>query len=161
MSDKAFKSPSRVGKAPEYIPQTPTYFDNVLLGLAQIKKRKDKAPEQDILIAERFIIDSQSLGGNEQAFTCPAGKRAYISVLTMNAYHIEANGLKEHVLKFTKKDGTKDIIAKINLYYQFDTQVIVLSPPNGLVLEEGEGLEINPDGNNHIYLNGFGYYYPL
>ena len=74
--EKVFKSPYQVGKAPTYVPQEPTFFNRVLLGLATIMKRKDNAPEQDVIVANRFSFESEAPTlDNRTAYTCPRGFR--------------------------------------------------------------------------------------
>lgn len=157
MAEKVFKSPYPVGKTPTYVPNEPVFFNDVLLGLARLKKRKDNAPEQDVLLAQKFKIESSLVdyNNNTTAFTCPAGKRAYLVCLNIADWHGGASGYN-----FTEVDiGVGQI--NISSYTQNTTQNIIIQPAQGIVLDAGESIKIYTDALSKCQITGFGYYYPL
>ena len=154
-----FKSPDPIykPKPSDYIQPNPVLYYDVLLGLSRIPKRKDKAAEQDTIIAERFSFNASCPTNDDQiVYTCPKGYRAYLNVLVCNVYHSGVAGTDT-----VEIEVGDDPYAHIMTYAQNQIENIIITPAQGTVLNEGETIHVYTDGKAVAYLNGQGYLYPI
>lgn len=130
-------------------------YDNVLLGLSTIPQRKDGGKDNNIRFATRFEIEGYcGASSNTTAFTCPAGKRAYICFLGFDLLALGA-GEELFSLELQTFSGALEVFkARTMLLHQ---QVnLHVEPAQGLVLEAGESIKGYTD-NQNVYVYGFGY----
>lgn len=154
-----FKSPTPIysPKTTDFIPNNPILYYDVLLGLSRIPKRKDKAPEQDTIVAQRFSFNASCPTTDDQVvYTCPKGYRAYLNVLVCNVYHSGVAGTDT-----TEIEVGNSSYAHIMTYAQNQIENVVITPAQGTVLNEGETIHVYTDSKAVAYVNGQGYLYPL
>jgi len=143
-------------------PKEVSVYNRVLLGLSQLFKRKDGIKDNDEIIAERFKWEGSYIDVNENSayFTCPVGKRAYFAYLIVNMVHTGIAGTDMGQLTINTQSGSMDC-ARFYTYAAGETKTIVISPPQGIVLEAGESIYYSSDALARMQISGFGYYFPL
>ena len=159
VKEVVFKSPNPIysPKPSDYIQPNPVLYYDVLLGLSRIPKRKDKAPEQDTIVAQRFSFNASCPTSDDQVvYTCPKGYRAYLNVLVINSHHTGVAGADTITLEVGNED-----YAHLMTYAQNEVENMVITPAQGTVLNEGETIHVYTDSKAVAYVNGQGYLYPL
>lgn len=154
---KVFKG--NAGKSPKQTIYTPEYeqLDDVLCGLFSISQRKDGGKNNNVKFATRFNIEAScTFGDTIIAKTCPAGKRMYISFLCFSIYQSGASARNNSVIQLNTFNGNLEV-CEVYTYTQRETKTLIIAPPQGIVLEAGESIQIFSDNETEVRISGFGY----
>ena len=133
-------------------------LNDVLLGVFRLKQRKDKAPNNNEIMAHKgfFANEIPPSGPDETCYTCPEGKRAFFVSFVMNFYN--TTGALGYVGCNVVQGGANlpEFIAIISKTLN-ETKVINYSPPMSLVLDAGESIRLFGSSSGDTYLSGFYY----